>query len=119
MTRMLGCLGLVLLVTGCKPSLTPLTGAPPRKAATISNERGSIALSKGVSLALGCSVQGRWCRSASIEVSDPSRVLVFESALDWTRREPVFVLVGNERGSARLRVRSEEGEAEYLVTVVD
>jgi len=115
------------VATGCNPSFTAITAAPPGKVASLNDEDHEIVLSRGVAVAVECTYEGP-CGNMSAVSTDAAIAEVHTAYLDsleeYAGREgrqnrSAFVVSGRAPGSAAITVRSSDGDVVFAVTVLD
>lgn len=125
----LGLLAAAALAVGCNPVFHAISAPPLAKTARLDSRAETIELSPGVALAFEClNPAGDPCEKATASVDDPKVAGVAPAYLDrlsasWRWRGPQpqsgFVVWGVAAGKTVIRVRSDSGDAELEVRIVD
>ena len=121
--------------TGCEEAtFDAITVPPPSRIAELNDDDRTIELSKGVALAFDCTFSyAEACGDASIASSDANIAAGFlgysgelQSVYDYGQDRGSgdqsytrFVVVGYEVGTSTLSIRTEKGDADFLVQVFD
>ena len=123
---------LVALTAGCNPYLHAESPAPPGRSARLDEVTGfwglkyyRMEISTGVAMALTCE-RGAPCEHVKIVSDNPAIADVRPASLGVLEKSfagdahtaSAVVVVGKAAGTAHLRVTSEEGHREVVVTVV-
>jgi hypothetical protein len=130
------CAAVVIMLlgsSGCAPTLTAQSAAPPGRAARLDEVRGfwgdvksyRIELSKGVALALTCN-RGGPCEKLAVVSDDPAVAEVRAASLSALERNGFtatatasgLVVVGKQPGKTVLRLRTKNGSRAIAVTVI-
>jgi hypothetical protein len=133
-----GLLVFLLLAAACGPKFTALSTPPVSRTARLDTHEETIEISAGVALAFECHTPGGYpCSGASASSDDPAVARVLPAYTDdvserwawhgaaphwaWHGTAPrsVFVVYGVAPGRTVLRVRSQNGDEQLSVTVVD
>ncbi len=122
----LALLALMASMVGCEIHLSAVTTPPPGKSAEVDDHEESILISKGAALGVECTFQVRECENATAETDDPSIAQVWPASVDWLGPDyeqgpqpaAVFVVVGKQVGSTKLRIDTADGDDVFDVDVV-
>jgi hypothetical protein len=130
----MGLLVAALSVAGCGPFFNAVSAPPVGRTAQLDARNDTIEISAGVALAFECRGSvGDPCVGASATTDDPAIARVLPAYLDRTSGRgdwygggyhgpaprSVFVVYGVAPGKTSLRVRSERGNQELPVTVLE
>jgi hypothetical protein len=134
----LALLAWALFAAACGPRFTALSTPPITRTARLDTRAESIELSTGVALAFEChAASGQHCIGARASSDDPAVARVLPAYMDdlserWGWHSPAphwawhgsaprsaFVVYGVAPGKTVLRVRSDNGDEELAVTVID
>jgi len=121
-------IGLAALALGCSPSFYGVSPPPPGYTAVLHTAADTISISSGVALAFECrSASYSPCEKATATVDDPAIAKVMPAYFNqvserwtWGGPKPVngFVVIGLKPGATTIRVKSDNGDGELKVSVV-
>ncbi|AKT40770.1 hypothetical protein [Chondromyces crocatus] len=120
------------LLLGCEPSLSALTVSPVGTQAELDSHEETITLTKGIALGFHCTYNGRACENATAEVEHAAVATVYPAYVDMLSRSEtdyrrnvsttprsVFVIVGSDVGATTLTLRTDDGDLDFAVDIVD
>jgi hypothetical protein len=124
--RSLAALAALAFASGCGPTLTLMTTAPPNRVVTVDRARDRLELSEGVAVAIDCYRWGAPCQDMRAVSSSPDVAGVYPAHMprvvstgyNGDTNTTTLALVGLKPGNTTLRVWSEGYTRDYAVTVL-